>query len=104
MDNNINYSELSSRASVQSLNINNNAKFDYNYNKYNTINNYYPNNMHIKMKEEQNKSYNNENLKLKLKDQKWSKFIQKKIDEKSSDFLYKFYEQIKNNLFDIMVD
>ena len=104
MDNNINYSELSSRASVQSLNINNNAKFDYNYNKYNTINNYYPNNMHIKMKEEQNKSYNNENLKLKLKDQKWSKFIQKKIDEKSSDFLYKFYEQIKNNLFDIMAD
>ena len=104
MDNNINYSELSSRASVQSLNINNNAKFDYNYNKYNTINNYYPNNMHIKMKEEQNKSYNNENLKLKLKDQRWSKFIQKKIDEKSSDFLYKFYEQIKNNLFDIMVD
>ena len=104
MDNNINYSELSSRASVQSLNINNNAKFDYNYNKYNTINNYYPNNMHIKMKEEQNKSYNNENLKLKLKDQKWSKFMQKKIDEKSSDFLYKFYEQIKNNLFDIMAD
>ena len=104
MDNNINYSELSSRASVQSLNINNNAKFDYNYNKYNTINNYYPNNMHIKIKEDQNKSYNNENLKLKLKDQKWSKFIQKKIDEKSSDFLYKFYEQIKNNLFDIMVD
>ena len=99
MDNNINYSELSSRASVQSLNINNN----YNYNKYNTINNYYQNNMPIKIKEEQNKSYN-ENLKLKLKDQKWSKFIQKKIDEKSSDFLYKFYEQIKNNLFDIMVD
>ena len=99
MDNNINYSELSSRASVQSLNNNNN----YNYNKYNTINNYYQNNMGIKMKDEQNKSYN-ENLKLKLKDQKWSKFIQKKIDEKSSDFLYKFYEQIKNNLFDIMVD
>ena len=97
MDNNINYNELS-RASVQSLNINNN------YNKYNTINNYYhQNNMRTKMRDEQNKSYN-ENLKLKLKDQKWSKFIQKKIDEKSSDFLYKFYEQIKNNLFDIMVD
>ena len=30
--------------------------------------------------------------------------MKKKIDEKSSDFLYKFYEQIKNNLFDIMVD
>lgn len=104
IDNNINYSELSSRASVQSLNLNNNQKYDYNYNKYNTINNYYQNNMRIKMKEEQNKSYNNENIKLKLKDQKWSKFIQKKIDEKSSDFLYKFYEQIKNNLFDIMVD
>ena len=63
MDNNINYNELS-RASVQSLNINNN------YNKYNTINNYYhQNNMRTKMRDEQNKSYN-ENLKLKLKDQK----------------------------------
>ena len=92
--NNINYSELSSRASVQSLNINN---------KFNIINNNYRNNMHIKMKEDSNKSYT-ENLKLMLKDQKGSKFIQKKIDEKSSEFLNKLYEQIKNNLFDIITD
>ncbi len=92
--NNINYSELSSRASVQSLNINN---------KFNIINNNYRNNMHIKMKEDSNKSYT-ENLRLMLKDQKGSKFIQKKIDEKSSEFLNKLYEQIKNNLFDIITD
>jgi hypothetical protein len=39
-----------------------------------------------------------------LKDQKGSKLIQKKIEEKSPEFLYKLYEQIKNNLFDIMTD
>ena len=99
---NIDFSELSSRASVQSLNINNNAKFNYynNYNKYNTMNKNYPYNM--KMKDE-NKNYN-ENIKLMLKEQKGSKFIQKKIDEKSSEYLYKLYEQIKNSLFDIMTD
>ena len=101
MNNNINFSELSSRASVQSLN---NIKFDNN-NKYNTINNYNNNmfNMRIKMKDDINKSYN-DNLKLMLKDQKNSKFIQKKIEEKSPEFLYKLYEQMKNNLFDIMTD
>ena len=104
MNNNINFSELSSRASVQSLNLNN-AKFDNNnyYNKYNTINNNYRNNIHLKMKDDANKSHL-ENIKLMLKDQKGSKFIQKKIEEKSSDFLYKLYEQIKNNLFDIITD
>ncbi len=101
MNNNINFSELSSRASVQSLN---NIKFDNN-NKYNTINNYRNNmyNMRIKMKDDINKSYN-DNLKLMLKDQKNSKFIQKKIEEKSPEFLYKLYEQMKSNLFDIMTD
>jgi hypothetical protein len=105
MNNNINFSELSSRTSVQSLNKNNNAKFDNNnyYNKYNTINNNYRNNIHLKMRDDANKSYT-ENIKLMLKDQKGSKFIQKKIEEKSSDFLYKLYEQIKNNLFDIITD
>ena len=100
--NNINFSELSSRASVQSLNANNNNK----YNTINTINNYRNNNMYnmrIKMKDDINKSYN-DNLKLMLKDQKNSKYIQKKIEEKSPEFLYKLYEQMKNNLFDIMTD
>ena len=102
-NNNINYSELSSRTSFQSLNINNHKNFDNYNNKFNTINNNFRSNMHIKMKEEQNKSYS-ENLTLMIKDQKGSKFIQKKIDEKSSEFLNKLYEQIKNNLFDIMTD
>ena len=94
MNNNINFSELSSRTSYQSLNINNN--------KYNTINNY-RNNMNIKIKDDFNKSYN-DNLKFMLKDQKNSKYLQKKIEEKSPEFLYKLYEQMKNNLFDIMTD
>jgi hypothetical protein len=106
MNNNINFSELSSRASVQSLNTNN-INFDKynNNNKYNTINNYRNNmyNMRTKMKDDINKSYN-DNLKLMLKDQKNSKYIQKKIEEKSPEFLYKLYEQMKNNLFDIMTD
>ena len=106
MNNNINFSELSSRASVQSLNTNN-INFDKynNNNKYNTINNYRNNmyNMRTKMKDDINKSYN-DNLKLMLKDQKSSKYIQKKIEEKSPEFLFKLYEQMKNNLFDIMTD
>ena len=39
-----------------------------------------------------------------IKDQSGSKFIQKKIEEKSSEFLYKLYEQIKSNLIDIIND
>ena len=55
MNYNINYSELSSRASVQSLNINNHKYFDKYNNKFNTIyNNYESNNIRIKMKEEAN--------------------------------------------------
>ena len=92
INNNINFSELSSTASVQSLKINNNKRFVNYSNNYNTINSNY-----------RNKSYNNKLL-LMLKDQKGSKFIQRKIEEKSSEFIYKLYEQIKNNLFDIMTD
>ena len=39
-----------------------------------------------------------------IKDQKGSKLIKKKIEEKSPDFLNKLYEQIKNNLKEIMTD
>ena len=91
--NTINYSELS-RNSVQSLNIHNNKRFIYNN---------YINNMKTKIREDSNRSYN-ENLQLMLKDQKGSKYIQKKIEEKSPDFLYKLYDQIKNNLYDIMTN
>ena len=39
-----------------------------------------------------------------IKDQSGSKIIQKKIEEKNPDFLYKLYENIKNNLYDIITD
>ena len=95
--NNINFSELSSRTSVQSLKKNN-------YNYYNSnINFCNNNNIHIKMKDEANKSIT-ENIRLMLKDQKGSKYFQKKIEEKSPEFLAKLYEKIKNHLFEIMTD
>ena len=97
--NNINFSELSSRASFQSLN--KNKKYNNYYkSKFNYCNNH---NIHIKMKDEANKSVNG-SWRIMLKDQKGSKLIQKKIEEKSPDFLNKLYEQIKNNLKEIMTD
>ena len=97
--NNINFSELSSRTSFQSLNKNRNYNNYYN-SKFNYCNNQ---NLHIKMKDESNKSIN-ESWRIMLKDQKGSKYIQKKIDEKSPEFLNKLYEQIQNNLHEIMTD
>ena len=44
----------------------------------------------------------NEKIISMIKEQSGSKFIQKKIEEKSPDFLYKLYEQIKPNLIDII--
>ena len=97
--NNINFSELSSRASFQS--INKNKKYNNYYNsKFNYCNNH---NIHIKMKDEANKSVNGSWRRM-LKDQKGSKLIQKKIEEKSPDFLNKLAEQIKKNLKEIMTD
>jgi len=97
--NNINFSELSSHASFQSLNKNKKYNNYYN-NKFNYCNNQ---NIHIKIRDETNKSINGSWKKM-LKDQKGSKLIQKKIEEKSLDFLNKLYEQIKNNLQEIMTD
>ena len=97
--NNINFSELSSHASFQSLNKNKKYNNYYN-NKFNYCNNH---NIHIKIRDETNKSINGSWKKM-LKDQKGSKLIQKKIEEKSLDFLNKLYEQIKNNLQEIMTD
>ena len=48
--------------------------------------------------------YGNEKIISMIKEQSGSKFIQKKIEEKSPDFLYKLYEQIKPNLIDIIND
>ena len=85
---NINYSEVSSRNSIQSLNVNMNKKYNY----------------YMKHKDDNNNKIINENTKIMLKDQKGSKYMQKKIEEKSPEFLNKLYEQIKNNLFEIMTD
>ena len=46
----------------------------------------------------------NEKIIAMIKDQSGSKFIQKKIEEKCPEFLYKLYEQIKGNLIDIIND
>ena len=97
--NNNNFSELSSRNSIQSLNINNKRFIPNNFN----IKNNYINNVKNNRREDSNRSYR-DNLKLMMKNQKGSKYIQKKIEEKSPEFLYKLYEQIKINLFDIMTN
>jgi hypothetical protein len=39
-----------------------------------------------------------------IKDQNGSKIIQKKIEEKNNDFLSKLFDNIKNNLYDIITD
>ena len=65
-NNNINFSELSSRNSIHSLNMNKNYNTYYN-SKFNFCNN----NIHIKMKDDTNKS-TNETLRV-IKDQKGSK-------------------------------
>ena len=100
INNNINFSEASSINSYQSLNIPNNRHILYH--NYHTKNNYIRD-MKSKIKEDSNRNYN-ENLKLMIKDQKGSKYIQKKIEEKSPEFLNKLYEQMKNNLFEIMTN
>ena len=64
-----------------------------NNNKINYKNNY----------KEKIKNYN-EKLLLMIKSQNGSKSIQKKIEEKSIEFTTKLYEQIKNNLFEIIND
>jgi len=61
-------------------------------------------NYYMKHKDDNNNKIINENTKIMLKDQKGSKYMQKKIEEKSPEFLNKLYEQIKNNLFEIMTD
>ena len=97
--NTINFSELSSRTSIQSLNKNRNYN-NYYKSKFNYCNNH---NIKIKTKDEANKSIN-ESWRIMLKDQKGSKYVQKKIEEKSPEFLNKLYEKIKNNLQEIMTD
>ena len=70
----------------KNMNKKNNNKINYKYNYKEKIKNY------------------NEKLLLMIKSQNGSKSIQKKIEEKSSEFSSKLYEQIKNNLFEIIND
>ena len=100
--NSINFSELNTRNSIQSVNINNNR---FIYNNFNNLTNNYINinNLKTKINEDINKNYK-DNYKLMFKEQKGAKYIQKKIEEKNPDFLFKLYEQMKNNLYDIMTN
>ena len=104
--NNFNKSQLS-QLSLNSLNNTNNTnKSNKNKNmnnKNNNINNMNNYNNKINYKKEKIKNYN-EKLILMIKSQNGSKSIQKKIEEKQNDFTSKLYEQIKNNLLEIIND
>ena len=91
--NNFNKSQLSMN-SLHSLNSSNKNKSNIktnqkNYNGKNNLN--------------KSKNYN-EKLVLMIKSQSGSKSIQKKIEEKQNEFATKLYEQIKNNLVEIIND
>ena len=92
-----------------------NSKYYKNNKRYNKFQQNYSQSLYSKMKKNKNDIMNNytnyysnkninESIRLMLKDQKGSKFIQKTIEEKSSEFLNKLYEKIKNHLFEIMTD
>ena len=91
--NNFNKSQLSMN-SLHSLNSSNKNKTNIKINKknYNEKNNPH-----------KSKGYN-EKLILMIKSQSGSKSLQKKIEEKQNEFTAKLYEQIKNNLFEIIND
>ena len=110
-------------SNLDNININNELKSNYyenntiNFTQNNFIN---VNNMNSKSKNKSNiktnqKNYNgknnpnksknyNEKLVLMIKSQSGSKSIQKKIEEKQNEFTTKLYEQIKNNLVEIIND
>ena len=91
--NNFNKSQLSMN-SLHSLNSSNKNKPNAKKNQKNFNGKNNPNKI---------KNYN-EKLILMIKSQNGSKSIQKKIEEKNNEFTSKFYEQIKNNLFEIFND
>ena len=91
--NNFNKSQLSMN-SLHSLNSSNKNKPNVKKNQKNFNGKNNPNKI---------KNYN-EKLILMIKSQNGSKSIQKKIEEKNNEFTSKFYEQIKNNLFEIFND
>ena len=84
-------------------------KYQQNYSSYINNTNAFINSQSSKVirndSKNRSRNYNyNEKIKYMLKDQNGSKYIQKKIEEKSPEFLHKLYEQIKNNLYDIITD
>jgi len=91
--NNFNKSQLSMN-SLHSLNSSNKNKSNLKKNQKNFNGKNNPNKI---------KNYN-EKLILMIKSQNGSKSIQKKIEEKNNEFTSNFYEQIKNNLFEIFND
>ena len=93
--NNFNNSQLSLN-SLSNTN-SNSSNLNKNMNKNNNKNNYKIN------YKEKIKNYQ-EKLLLIIKSQNGSKSIQKKIEEKSKEYTRKLYEQIKNNLFEIIND
>ena len=108
--NNFNKSQLS-QLSLNSLNNTNNTNNTNKSNKNKNMNNKnininninsMNNNNKINYKKEKIKNY--EKLILMIKSQNGSKSIQKKIEEKQNDFTTKLYEQIKNNLLEIIND
>lgn len=72
----------------------------------NSFNNNLSNNKSLKNtinSKDRNKSYNAKII-LMIKDQNGSKYIQKKIEEKSPEFLFKLYQSMKNHLYEIFND
>ena len=106
--NNFNKSQLSlnSLNNTKNSNSNNTNNTNNTSNKNKNMNKKINNNNKINYKnnnKDKNKNYNEKLISL-IKSQNGSKSIQKKIEEKSSDFTSKIYEQIKYNLFEIIND
>ena len=104
--NNFNKSQLSFN-SLNNTNNTNTSNKNFNANKNNNKNPININNSnkinHKSNNKEKIKNYN-EKLILTIKSQNGSKAIQKKIEEKTTDFTSKLYEQIKYNLLEIIND
>ena len=86
---------------------NNNENNNFNKNRQNSINNMSGfSKMSNNNKNNNNKmSYNNNDKVIAMiKDQNKNKYIQKKIEEKSTNFLHKLYQQMKHNLYEIIND
>ena len=80
----------------------NNNNYKKNFNPQINLNNIQKSSNNHKDKNKINN--NNDKVISMIKDQNKNKCIQKKIEEKNPKFLYKLYQQMKNNLYDIIND